>query len=172
VVVVVCAAKGLGSPNLVPFGSPRGGSDPARCRHSQESLGGTFPPLSPFAGGEWSVPSSTPGVPSGRGSPPARQKGRYAGAMCRRGRLLWRVAKDSSPGWRGPKLAAKRLGRLPCLSPWWRGGLALSPPFPVFSPINPGGGMGGVLKPKQIGTAGVVHISVLGVKSYDYGKMN
>jgi len=75
------------------------------------------------------------------------------------------VDKDSPSDWQGPKLVTK--GSV----------VTLFPLFPLPLPLHGGGGevgggRGGVPKAKQIGTAGVVHISLLGVKSYDQGKMN
>jgi len=70
------------------------------------------------------------------------------------------------------KAGRQRLGRRTLPLPWG---------VPRRRPLNKGAGggasrlgrwRGGVPKAKQIGTAGVVHISLLGVKSYDQGKMN
>jgi len=75
--------------------------------------------------------------------------------------LSLEIDKDSSLGWLESKLAAK--GSVVPLQVGLRGvgnhlfGFCL--------------GLGRS-KTKQIGTAGVVHISLLGVKSYDQGKMN
>jgi len=96
------------------------------------------------------------------------------------------VAKDpSSRGWRGSKLAQKGGSVVSLVFPpdgWGgsqggesgRGGFLLLSLSPLTSslPLTFRERDGRRSNPNLIGTAGVVHISVLGVKSYDYGKMN
>jgi len=105
-------------------------------------------------GSRW-VPSrvsSAPGVSSRRGGPPRK---RYAGIMCRRGWLLRWSTKTPHRASRA-KAGRQRLGRLRRTG-GGGGSQGLS-----FFPLRRGRS-----KTKQIGTAGVVHTSLLGVKSYD-----
>jgi len=118
-------------------------------------------------GGESSIPS----MPSRRGGPlpSPRQKG--GGSMpgscagdggCSGGR------QRLSTGLIRVKAGRQRLGRHS--APPILRGLAGPLKKVLWAPVERE--RGGVPKAKQIGTAGVVHISLLGVKSYDQGKMN
>jgi len=142
------------------FGSARGSSDPFHRRHARGSLGrrGRQPPFL----------SITHGVSGGGGSSSPHP--------CKRG---WGVCRGPCAGGGGslggstkplhgglPRVKAGHQGLVPS-----RKGVACS-----LSPFSLHGEWGegectppsrGVQNSKRIGTAGVVHTSLLGVKSYD-----
>jgi len=163
-------SQGSRQSNLVLFGSTREGSDPVRCRYVRGSLGRI---VSPSRGVRFYP--AFPACPADGGvhcpSPRKTGGGWYAGVMCGRWRLLWRSPKTPHRVGEGQSWPPKARSSH---SPPSLGGPVLVPLKQGcgFGASRLGRGRGGVPKAKQIGTAGVVHISLLGVKSYDQGKMN